>query len=87
MKIQQVSAEAIEVAKKFLGQGNMVSSAKVALKDAEAVFKMAAYWSAAQRALVSLSYSVGVQHPTYIEIKANIRQASLQDQTTQQATP
>ena len=73
--IQALTKESIAAARRYLGQGPMASRAKVGLEDAEGLAKLDAVWSASQRALASLAYSVGVDHPTYIDLKTRISAA------------
>lgn len=62
MKFQDIYA----LAKKHIGEGEMVSSAEFCLDDAMKCWKAGAYESAKQWARKSLSYSVGIFHPDYI---------------------
>lgn len=57
------------LAKKHQEKGEMVSSAKLCIADAERAYKAGAFESAKHWALKSLAYSVGICHPDYI--KAN----------------
>jgi hypothetical protein len=55
----------IELAKRHIGEGEAVESAKLCLCDAVVCWKTGAYESAKRHALKSLAYSVGIFHADY----------------------
>lgn len=59
--------EIIEVAKRFLGQGEMISSAKLCLDDSERLLARGEIRESRLRALKSLAYSIGRGHQAYRE--------------------
>ena len=59
------AAEALRIAGKHIGKGDMVSSAERCLKEAEARWDERKFDSAYLWAKKSISYSVGVFHPDY----------------------
>lgn len=61
----QTTAQLIETARKHLGKGCMVSSARQCLDDAVALLDAGDDRGARQRARHSIVYSVGVFHPDY----------------------
>ena len=72
-QFQEIAEQAIAVAEKHIGKGNMVSSARLCLNDA-----LESLWTgkreyAAARALKSICYSVGAFHPDYQSTKAAVR--------------
>lgn len=72
MATQEQALAAIKAAIKHLGQGNMVSSARMSLEDAVSLLAKGDYHYARLRGMASLSYSVGMFHPAYVEeIKTN----------------
>ena len=58
------TSEVIALARKHLG-GGMESSARICLSDAVNLLDGGDLFSAKERALKSLAYSVGVCHPDY----------------------
>lgn len=57
--------ELIELASKHLGKGTMVSSAQLCYMDAMSLRSDGDYIHSMERALRSLSYSVGIFHADY----------------------
>lgn len=55
----------LRMARKHLGEGSMVSSARLCMADAVELFEAGEYDRAQERALKSLAYSVGILHPDY----------------------
>lgn len=68
--------EVINAAAKHAGTGGMISSAKLALNDAIFLMNDGKFKAARLRALVSLAYSVGIFHPTYLAVEASNHIAS-----------
>lgn len=62
------TSEAIRLARKHIGSGEMVSSARLALADAISLEAEGKLDLAKDRALDSLAYSVGVFHADYKRI-------------------
>ena len=62
----------IALAERQIGQGNMVSSAKLALADAKELHEKGDHEHAAARAKDSLGYSVGIGHIDHEEARHNI---------------
>ena len=62
--------EVIETAARNAEKGDMVSSAKLALRDARSLAAQGKAELARRRALTSLSYSVGIFHPDYEAVYA-----------------
>lgn len=60
--------EALRLARKHLGKGDMESSARVALADAVALTNEGRNVDAVRRALRSLDYSVGVGHADRVKV-------------------
>jgi hypothetical protein len=56
---------ALTLARKHIGSGSMVSSARLCLADAVALFDAGKLTLAKERALKSIAYSVGICHPDY----------------------
>jgi uncharacterized protein (UPF0332 family) len=65
MNIKDTANEIIQTAKKYLGTEGDINSASLAYTDAQSLFQEEDYKTAIQRALVSLSHSVGVFHIAY----------------------
>lgn len=59
------------LAKKHQEKGEMTSSAKLCIADAERAYKAGAFESAKHWVLKSLAYSVGICHPDYIAAKGD----------------
>jgi hypothetical protein len=59
-------AAILELARKHIGKGEMVSSAQSCLADAEAWVKKENNYLAAYSGLRSLAYSVGILHADYV---------------------
>jgi len=68
-------AEVLQIAESHIGKGAMVSSAKLALGDAKRLAEAGETEPALTRALMSLSYSVGVFHSDYTRILTLVRRA------------
>jgi len=65
---EAAASRAVEVARKHQHLGDMSSSARLCVEDAEGTFDQGFFDTAHARALRSLSYSVGVFHAAYKEI-------------------
>ncbi len=63
--------DVLGIAARNASKGVMVSSAKLALKDAIELFTKTDFIGARNRALKSLSYSVGVFHADYQTVEAS----------------
>ena len=58
--------EILEIARRHVGKGVMVSSAKLCLADAEKLLAAGDVVHAKDRALKAIAYSVGMMHRDYI---------------------
>ena len=70
MITQELAVKALQLAIKHLGQGSMVSSARLCLSDAVHNLSRGEYEYAYERACKSISYSVGMFSPDYQSVKA-----------------
>ena len=68
--MEAIARQIIALAEKHLGKGDMVSSAELCLEDARRQFGLEEFRFAADHALRSVSYSVGVMHDDYLMAKA-----------------
>lgn len=62
-------SQALTLARKHLGKGNMESSARACMMDAVAQYDKGNYDAARMWAVKSIAYSVGVIHPDYKKAK------------------
>ena len=59
------SLQILKLARKHIGTGDMESSARLSLSDANHLYDRGLLDYAKKRALESLKYSVGIFHPDY----------------------
>lgn len=70
--MKDTARQALFLAEKHLGKGDMVSSARLCVEDSRSLFEKGDFKNAAGRALDSLSYSVGVFHPDHVSCKETL---------------
>ena len=73
MRTQDEAIKAVQLAVKHIGQGNMVSSARLCLTDAVHNLGQGQWQYAWERALRSISYSVGMFHDDHRSLVAPIQ--------------
>lgn len=68
MATREQALTAMQTAIRHLGEGNMVSSAKLCLEDAAVMMSLQQWDYAKERSMTSLQYSVGILHQDYIHL-------------------
>lgn len=72
MATREQALTAFQTALRHVGEGNMVSSARLCLSDAAVMLSQGQWDFAKERSMTSLQYSIGILHQDYINlIKTN----------------